>query len=136
MAPLKIKQLQQCSCFFCCQKSTNRNRLGSTKNSGCFQLRPEKRLYIWPSLSETCLRPENQAYLWPLPAQSRHSERSANGPVDLCSERCPLSPGFCCLWAPGFRCPLSPGFRCLFCGRCSPPVVSNAGGEHANFVSI
>ena len=37
-------------------------------------IRPEKRLYIWPSLSETCLRPEKRAFLWPLPAQSRHSE--------------------------------------------------------------
>ena len=28
------------------------------------------------------------------------------------------------------------GFCALFCGRCSPPVVSNAGEEHANFVSL
>ena len=48
--------------------------MGSTKNSGCFQLRPEKRLYIWPSLSEICLRPEKRAFLWPLPAQSMRSE--------------------------------------------------------------
>jgi len=37
-------------------------------------LRPENRLYIWPSLSETCLRPEKRAFLWPLPAQSMLSE--------------------------------------------------------------
>ena len=36
------------------------------------------------------IRPENQAYLWPSLAQSRQSERSANGPVDLCSKRSPL----------------------------------------------
>ena len=32
------------------------------------------RLYIWPSLSETCLRPEKRAFLWPSPAQSMRSE--------------------------------------------------------------
>ena len=61
-----------------------------SSNSGCFQLRPENRLYIWPTHRIMNIRPENQAYLWPLPAQSRHSERSANGPVDLCSKRSPL----------------------------------------------
>ena len=34
-------------------------------------MRPENRLYIWPTHRIMNIRPENQAYLWPPPAQSR-----------------------------------------------------------------
>jgi len=37
-------------------------------------LRPENRLYIWPTHRIMNLRPENQAYLWPSPAQSMRSD--------------------------------------------------------------
>ena len=54
--------------FFCFHDS---HHAGLTENPGCFQSRPEKRLYIWPPLRKTCFRPEKRAYLWPAPAQSR-----------------------------------------------------------------
>ena len=99
---------------------------GSSKNSACFQLRPEKRLYIWPSLSETCLRPEKRAFLWPLPAQSRRSGALyLRGFAALCLR------GFAafCLWVSlpfGFRVllPFGSGFSLPFGFRVSVPFVS------------
>jgi hypothetical protein len=62
------------------------------------------------------IRPENQAYLWPSPAQSRHSERSANGPVDLCSKRALWRSSRSLLWVAGWRiCPACPTLRKDLC---------------------
>ena len=40
------------------------------------------------------------------------------------------------VWGLCLLVPFGSGVSLPFCGRCSSPVVSNAGGEYADFVSI